>query len=1083
MLGLTGLGTSPFAAEFGDEGAIVPVEVVPSAIAILPPAVSGVFNDDAEGLIRKHLPMAFRGPAWSAIIAALATGDAYNFATARSAFDQLFLVSASGIYLDRRAGREGLERPASVGMSDDIFRRLAIEESAGKLTYQSLVKILEIFYGTEAVAAHLTTLNSEPYRLENGSSLIISDGREELHVTFPEDEFREIDEARAVEVAAAINRACARAKFPAVAAAVANPSTLGLAVRVYSHQRGLGSLLTVTGGLAQNVLRFPTAILALPAGTQFDITNPDQDIARYAIVNSTDPLLLGVREGDTVNIIANIFDAENRGSFRVRRVRVVWNGSVWEQWFEVENESVVVQGMAATNFDGDLEFFRPTRASIYTAGGTPVVVAQAGRGRFDISLPVTTQVVGRRAGTAAYLPVRRLFLIDNIQILPTGVARVTTTGTHGLTAGGQTILEGLLPSLTVPSTDSGNPAIPGSPGTTDASWVSIWSSLRSESTARSHHAAVQLTGGDALLVGGEDGAGTALGDCALFTITSGSILTSGVAEGRERFTYEWNPASTMAFAEVSAEHRLTALNGSLADSALLTGGRSGSTARSLHRAQLYAAGTNTWTDVPNGTLDSRYGHVAIRVEDAAGDDVVYVIGGLVVAGVSACATVQRFRSTAGGTIDTVLTETEARYRSAGASVSASKWVVAGGAKTPGTDTPRSDCLAFDELTNATFPVGPLSIARMDHVAISPAPGKLMVIGGIGRNLANETSNRVLGECEILDIVTGRWRPAGRLAHPRRLATAMVIAGSVYVFGGLDGSGDPVTVTEIFDIARGRWTTSIGSLLLPENGASVQMPEGIFHHGGHHAPSAPSALARLFVEGSNTITPTRSLSGLVTVASIIDSTHFTFAHPTLEAGVLVGGRGERMAAAPGPYRGPYVWDPMGGAAVTATATSTTADVDAFAQYETLRVADATAFPDAPGWLAVDFGLASATFPVPYLGRASDTELLLDYGFRWPRAIGAGASVVLLAQRHPFTPETSDKGAFYLTASSSGRIAAQLALDEAVAGGLDAIVTVQYPGDKGLGGEGQPVTGAQKISDRVYVWGGDSPDTEIAAAREG
>jgi hypothetical protein len=1080
MTGFVPLATTPLAGETTSVGGASLEEEEAIVAKPLPEAVAGTSNDDAEALIRKHLPMAFRGTAWSAIIAALATGDRYNFDLARTVFDQLFLSSASGIYLDRRAGREGVERPAGVGMSDELFRRLAIEQSTGKLTYQSLIDVLEIFYGIDAVSASATTGVSEPFALEDGHTLTIRDGRETLHVTFLEDDFREIDEASAVEVAAVINRACSLAKFPAWARAVVNPATNSLAVRVYSRQKGLGSQLTVVGGLAQNSLRFPTPVLALPVSTQVSITNPDQGVARFAVVNNASPLLSGVREGDTVNITANVFSSANRGSFTVKRVRVTWNGSSWTQWFEVENESVVVEGVLALNYAGDIEFFRPTRASVYTAGSVPVVVGQAEVGRFQIALPVTTQVVGRSEGTGAYLQTRNLVSIDSVRVFTNGTAEVTTLGDHGLGVGNQIILDDLVPVLIAPSLDSGTVATTGNPGTTDASQMSIWSAVRSDLGARHWAAGTQLANGDVLVCGGHDGT-SFLGDSLRFRITSSATISGGQAIGRQRHTYNWVATSAIGFAETSAEHRLTALHGTMSGYALLTGGRASSTARATHKAMLYASSGDAWTDVPNGTLDSRFGHVAVRVQDAAGDDVVFLVGGQI-DGSTSRASVQRFRSTAGGTIDTVFTETAGRFRAAGASVGAGKWVVAGGATTPGSESARSDSVGYDEVADAQLIIGPMSLARMDHAAVSPADGQIMVIGGLGRNPTNETADRVLGECEILDVSTKRWRPAGRLAKARRLPIVHVDAGKVYVFGGLDASGNVVETAEVYTIATGRWAPAPAPVALPENGVAISMDQGLLHHGGRHSPSAASAVARLFIPGSNVITPYKSLSVLTKVATVTDPTHFTLAVENAQAAQLAGGQLEKMGATTGAFRGPFVWDPDTGAAVTGVTTTSSANINAFAQMELLEVADATQFPDEPGWLAIGFGTSLETLPVPYLGRASNTTLILDYGFRWPRSIPSGTAVIFLAQRHPFTPASSSVGSFFLTASAAGRIAAETSLDNAVAGGLDAVITIRYPGDKGLGGEGRPVTGDQKISDRVYVWGGDSPDTEVAEARE-
>jgi hypothetical protein len=79
---------------------------------------------------------------------------------------------------------------------------------------------------------------------------------------------------------------------------------------------------------------------------------------------------------------------------------------------------------------------------------------------------------------------------------------------------------------------------------------------------------------------------------------------------------------------------------------------------------------------------------------------------------------------------------------------------------------------------------------------------------------------------------------------------------------------------------------------------------------------------------------------------------------------------------------------------------------------------------------------------------------------------------LDSREPYVPEyPDDAGSFYLTGSTSGRLTAETFLEEAVAAGITLNLDVVYPGDRGLGGEGNPTTGDDKLSDVVEVYGQD------------
>jgi hypothetical protein len=75
-----------------------------------------------------------------------------------------------------------------------------------------------------------------------------------------------------------------------------------------------------------------------------------------------------------------------------------------------------------------------------------------------------------------------------------------------------------------------------------------------------------------------------------------------------------------------------------------------------------------------------------------------------------------------------------------------------------------------------------------------------------------------------------------------------------------------------------------------------------------------------------------------------------------------------------------------------------------------------------------------------------------------------------------------GSFYLTDSNSGRINAEGTVENISGGGLNVDITIAYPGDRGLGGEGLPATG-QKFSDKVLVWGSNNLDIDEQDARLG
>jgi hypothetical protein len=222
------------------------------------PLGHGAVNEEHTNIIRQFLNPALKGKGWNSMIAALASADQRNADNARLAFDQLFLSTASGPYLDRRASDEGIARPPGVNMSDDLFRRLAISQKNGKLTQKAILDVLEVFYGRDAVRAYSDTEAAETYALQDEDELIILfEERNTVRVRFLREHFSRIGMATALEVAAAISRACRDAGNAAYAISFQDPTTSENKVRIYSGTLGLASSIRIVGGRGNTVLLFP----------------------------------------------------------------------------------------------------------------------------------------------------------------------------------------------------------------------------------------------------------------------------------------------------------------------------------------------------------------------------------------------------------------------------------------------------------------------------------------------------------------------------------------------------------------------------------------------------------------------------------------------------------------------------------------------------------------------------------------------------------------------------------------------------------------------------------------------------------
>lgn len=201
---------------------------------------AGSESDTAYTVIRKHLNAALAGPNWNALIEALSEADQYIWDMATNAFDQLFLSTASGTYLRRKAAESGISEYPGLGLSDEQFRDLALKLSTGRVTYISILEILESYYGHEALRAHVDSAEG-PFVLSNGQTVTFNfEGTSVIYIV-NQDDYALVGAATVEEVAVALTNFFDRMELGAWAA-VKNG-----AVRVYSGVLGLRSSVTVSG--------------------------------------------------------------------------------------------------------------------------------------------------------------------------------------------------------------------------------------------------------------------------------------------------------------------------------------------------------------------------------------------------------------------------------------------------------------------------------------------------------------------------------------------------------------------------------------------------------------------------------------------------------------------------------------------------------------------------------------------------------------------------------------------------------------------------------------------------------------------
>jgi hypothetical protein len=529
------------------------------------PVSGGASNDSAEAVLRKHLNPALRGKGWDALIAALAVGDQMNWDNAKAAFDQLFKSSASGEYLDRKSGDDGIKRPENIGISDELFRQLSIKVTNGKLTEEVLLEILEVFYGSESLRGHIDSV-SEPYNLDDGDDLLFTiDGAPVPAIVFRDQDFSDITQATALEVATAITRQLRVLDSTAFAIPVKDLSTGKAAVRVFSGALGLISSAQVTGGLAQKTLRFESQIQTPPIGTDpstvtWDLSVPEAGTLRLMISGASAVDLNQLVVGDYVLITGTAFQPENRGSFPITAIDIRYAGATLQQTIDVANDAAVAQGTVTQASLDDVLFFHPVKKAVHNGGTRTVVVSQIDDGQTDLVIPATTQAVNREPGTGAYALDNPSFAATLVRNWATVTA--TTTDPHGLTVGQQVLID--------QAYADGSPVVHAGDGTglTDSSLGTIWSVVAPPPNAASFATLTKLRDNVALLAGGEDGTPTQTASCHKFMVTSSALN----ADGSRDYSYAWQVTGSMALAR--AHHTSSLLSDG---SVFVAGGQTGGT--------------------------------------------------------------------------------------------------------------------------------------------------------------------------------------------------------------------------------------------------------------------------------------------------------------------------------------------------------------------------------------------------------------------------------------------------------------------------------------------------------------------------
>ncbi len=698
----------------------------------------GSENDEAEEIFRKHFNPGIKSyeTGWNSLIGGITAGDTINFTNSQRAKNQLWIHSAESIYLDRRAADVGVIRPASVGISDDVFRRLTIKTTTKKLITQAFLETLEVFYGTDSTRANLTSVTG-PYALATDWDLLVSiDGGDTITIPFVTSDFTNINAATATEVAAVITRWLLANDAQAYALEHTDSDTGLDAVRIYSGALGLGSSIQVLGGHAQNILQFPTLLTAVQVSQSWAVQNstsnpgtvePGTVRFRVSAATSTTDLNL-VFVGDYVNIFGANFNTANQGTFVITNVDVRWSGANLVQFFEVEFDGSFPQSVAQLT-TSDMLFFRPTRTTVNDNGSRAVIVAQDSPGEVDVQLPATTIAVSRTALTGAYANVNDAVDVTTVIRQAVGTSLVTTSTNHGLTVGGQVFLDGIIAGNTAATVHAGNGT-----STTDAALTTITSILAPENATPVVLPSVVLLANDDVWSGGGRNItagvpGAASDKCHRLRVTEDTTLS----DGSVRYSYSWIASAHLP--QTSYYHGASLMiDGSQNGNVFISGGTDATNTWDF--SWIYNPTTNLWTTIPGVMSTPRVFHSQITLDDGR----ILIMGGSDDLVGTTLATCELFSPTVGdpggswastGTLNLARSIFEAIKLNDGTVL-----VIGGATASDRTET----CEIYNPTTETWSYTGSMGYKRVGHKACLLSDGRVFVWGGQGNRPSQPTAN-------------------------------------------------------------------------------------------------------------------------------------------------------------------------------------------------------------------------------------------------------------------------------------------------------------------------------------------------------
>lgn len=322
------------------------------------------------------------------LIDALATGDEFISTTVEAVRDNLISVTATGRFLDRAAGRYGIVRGQGSGILDHDFQKLVpLMGMSPKQISDTLLRMIDVFYGPYATHANTTSSAAEPYVLQNNMNLLVRVDDEQIGVVFHTSDFVSIGAATAAEIATAISNKTGGRLIGSIVSDVRTGENF---VNIRTKTIGSQGFIQVLGGSSQAKLRFPEMRPLAGTISTWSVGHYlGTDEMTYTITGGPTPAFgaAGVSRGDFVTIRPDSgFNVDNTGTFQV--------SFVGSGFFRVINPDGFVQSGVTNVHSDDFSFFRPDLGNVLLSS-RPAALVETQPRQLTVVIPVTSPVVKR----------------------------------------------------------------------------------------------------------------------------------------------------------------------------------------------------------------------------------------------------------------------------------------------------------------------------------------------------------------------------------------------------------------------------------------------------------------------------------------------------------------------------------------------------------------------------------------------------------------------------------------------------------------------------------------------------------------